>query len=71
MKVSYFEETDSAYIRFGKGPAVDTVKLSEYVNADIAEDGSLIGMEIEYGAKKMLALNSVVIEQHAKDEVTA
>lgn len=71
MKVSYFEETDSAYIKFGEGSSADTVKLSEYVNADIAEDGSLIGIEIEYGAKKMLALNSLVIEQHAKDEVTA
>lgn len=69
MKVSYFEETDSAYISFGKGPATDTVKLSEYVNADIAEDGSLVGIEIEFGAKRMLALNSVVIEQHAKSEV--
>lgn len=70
MKVNYYEETDSAYIRFQTGVvAEETTEVAPNINVDIAKDGTLIGIEIVSKARERLGLNNISIEQHAKSEV--
>ena len=57
MKVSYHEDTDSAYITFHEGlVADDTREIAPNINVDIAADGKLIGIEIVANAKSHLEL---------------
>ena len=47
MKLSYDTRYNIAYIRLREGPAeVETIRLSDQVNVDLAPDGTLHGIEL-------------------------
>jgi len=47
MRITYDKEANVAYISFADGPAeVETHALSDAVNVDIAQDGTLHGIEL-------------------------
>ncbi|MFQ5771198.1 MAG: DUF2283 domain-containing protein [bacterium] len=47
MRLTYDPRYNSAYIRFGeKKKEVDTIKLSDEVNVDLAPDGTIYGIEL-------------------------
>ncbi len=47
MKITYDPRYNIAYIRLhGKRAQVETIKVSEELNIDIAPDGSIYGMEL-------------------------
>ena len=47
MKVKYFMETDTLYIRLNDRPAAQTTELNENVLLDIDQDGKVVGLTIE------------------------
>lgn len=52
MKIEFYKETDSMYISFTEKPSKSTVEISEFVNADLDENGILIGLDIHGNASK-------------------
>jgi uncharacterized protein YuzE len=47
MKFTYDPRYNIAYIRFReKGAEIETIKISDEVNIDIAPDGSIYGLEL-------------------------
>lgn len=47
MRLTYDPRYNMAYIRFGeKKKEVDTIKLSDEVNVDLAPDGTIYGVEL-------------------------
>ena len=47
MKVKYFIETDSLYIKLNDREAVETTELNEYVLVDLDRDGKVVSLTIE------------------------
>ena len=52
MRIEYYKDTDSMYISFADKPAKETIEISELVNADLDENGILIGLDIHGEASK-------------------
>lgn len=48
MKVTYFSDTDTAYIEFRKGDIVETKEISENIYIDIDSQGEIVSMTIEH-----------------------
>ncbi len=47
MKITYESRYNVAYLRFREKPeSVETLKLSDEINIDIAADGTLYGIEL-------------------------
>jgi uncharacterized protein YuzE len=53
VKVRYSPESDILYILIKKGKLKDTVELAEDLFMEIAEDGSIAGIEI-WNARELL-----------------
>ncbi len=53
MKLHYYPETDSLYIEFSDRPGADTVEVASGVVADLAADGSIVGIDIDHASKKL------------------
>ena len=54
MKLSYDPRYNIAYIRFHEKRAqVETVKISEDLNVDMAPDGSIYGVELLNASEKL------------------
>lgn len=58
MKLHYYPETDSLYIELRAAPSAETREISAGLNADFAEDGSLVGLDID-GASGKLDLSTL------------
>jgi uncharacterized protein YuzE len=47
MKLTYDRDNNIAYLRLrSKGAEVDTIRISDAMNIDIAPDGSVFGIEL-------------------------
>jgi uncharacterized protein YuzE len=47
MKLTYDPKRNIAYIRFHeKGPTVETIRISDALNVDMAPDGTVYGVEL-------------------------
>jgi uncharacterized protein YuzE len=53
MKLHYYAETDSLYIEFQAKPGSDSVEIAPGVVADFAQDGSIVGLDIDHASKKL------------------
>lgn len=53
MKLSYYPETDSAYIDFNRGISAETHVIVDGLNADVDAEGRLLGIEFEYASKHL------------------
>ena len=62
MKVYYDEKVDALYLEFGRGKPDGVVEISEGVNLDFTDEGSLIGIEILNTSKK-IDLNTILSYQ--------
>lgn len=58
MKFHYYEETDSLYIDLSSRTSVDSKEVSPGVVLDYAEDGQIVGIDIQH-ASKIIDLNSI------------
>ena len=52
MKLHYYPETDSLYIELKAAPGAETREVAPGVNADLAADGTIVGLDID-GASKL------------------
>ncbi|PAU80187.1 hypothetical protein CK501_11140 [Halovibrio salipaludis] len=50
MKLNYDKETDSLYIHLSEALAVDSDEVKEGIVLDYAEDGSLVGIDIQHAS---------------------
>ena len=48
MKVKYFIETDTLYIKLNDREATETTELNENVLVDMDGDGKVVGLTIEH-----------------------
>jgi uncharacterized protein YuzE len=64
MKITYFEDTDTAFIVFSKADPVETQEISENMYIDIDASGNPVSMTIEH-AKASGALTKLEYEQVA------
>ena len=53
MKLHYYPETDSAYVKFSNKPGTETVVVADGLNVDLGANGELIGLEIEHASKHL------------------
>ena len=53
MKLSYYPETDSAYIDFNQGLSAETHVIVDGLNAELDSDGRLLGIEFERASKHL------------------
>ena len=51
MKLHYYPETDSLYIELQSMPGVDTREVAEGVIADLGEDGSVVGIDLDRASR--------------------
>jgi uncharacterized protein YuzE len=52
MKLSYDAATDALYIHLSERPSVDSNEVSDGVVLDYAEDGTLVGIDVQHASKK-------------------
>ncbi len=53
MKLHYYPETDSLYIELKATPGVETREVATGLNADIDEDGTVVGIDIDLASTKL------------------
>lgn len=53
MKLHYYPETDSLYISFRDGAAVDAIEVVEGLVADMDAAGMVIGLDIVRASEQM------------------
>lgn len=51
MKLHYYPETDSLYIELKAAPGVETREIADGLNADIAADGTVVGLDIDRASR--------------------
>jgi uncharacterized protein YuzE len=66
MKIAYYPETDSLYIDLAERPSVETEEISEGVNLDYDENGTVVGIDIDSASKK-LDLRTVVLTNFPRE----
>jgi uncharacterized protein YuzE len=52
MKIYYDRDVDAAYLKLSEAQPTGVVEVSEGINVDVTEDGSVVGIEILDAAKK-------------------
>ena len=65
MKITYFQDTDTALIQFSQNEVEETQELSENIYLDVDKAGNLVNMTIEH-AKASKALSSFTYEEKSK-----
>lgn len=58
MQIDYDPQSDALYIRFRSGEVDDTLRINQYIYADVDRDGLPVGLEILF-AQKVLATNDL------------
>ncbi len=53
MKIKYYQDTDSLYIDLADRPSSDTREISEGVNLDYDDQGTLVGIDIDLASQKL------------------
>ncbi len=62
MKFNYYVETDSLYIDLAEKSSVESVEISEGIVIDYAENGNIVGIDIDQASKK---INISSLETHS------
>jgi uncharacterized protein YuzE len=70
MKITYFNDTDTALMEFTENVVKETREVSENVYIDIDERGNLVSMTIEH-AKTTTHLPDISYQQIEKEKITA
>ncbi|MDP1614087.1 MAG: DUF2283 domain-containing protein [Sulfuritalea sp.] len=52
MRLSYDQATDSLYIHLSERVSVDSDEVRDGVVLDYADDGSLVGIDVQHASKK-------------------
>jgi len=72
MKVTYDRDRNIAYIRLRpKGGEVETIRVSDELNVDIAPDGSVYGIELLNANEQLRAADDgrlVLVEQDGREQ---
>jgi uncharacterized protein YuzE len=53
VKLHYYPETDSLYIELNSSPGVEAREIVAGLVADIGNDGSVVGLDIDQASKKL------------------
>ena len=53
MKLHYYPETDSLYIELSAQAGRDVKLLADGINADFAENGDLVGLDIDQASRRV------------------
>jgi uncharacterized protein YuzE len=53
MKLNYYPDTDTLYIALSEEASTDSDEIAEEVVVDYAEDGRVVGIEIDHASKKI------------------
>ena len=69
MKLRYYSDTNSAYVKFNNVPGVRTLVVVDGVNVDLGADDEVVGIEFEYAAKHLDA--TTMEEERARQEAAA
>lgn len=70
MKLSYDAVTDSLYIHLSEHTSVDSDEVADGVVLDYAEDGALVGIDLQHASKKV-EMDSVILQHLPLREVQA
>jgi uncharacterized protein YuzE len=62
MKFHYYKETDSLYIDLSSRTSIDSKEVSEGVVIDYADDGQIVGIDIQQ-ASKIVDLTSLEADE--------
>jgi uncharacterized protein YuzE len=65
MKINYYPETDSFYIRFSDQESAESLEISEGVVVNYDETGKLVGMNIDNATHKV-KLEEFILHQLPK-----
>jgi len=52
MRLQYDRETDSLYIHLSERPGADAEEVADGVVLDFAEDGALVGIDIQHASTR-------------------
>ena len=63
MKIRYFPDTDSLYIKFKDGPSAETREILDGLNIDVDAAGAVVGFDIDHLAQ--LAANLAALDAGA------
>ncbi len=63
MRITYYPETDSAYIRFSEADAVDTEEVAPSTVLDLDAEGNVVGIEIYSSAAERLDFSRIRLER--------
>ena len=55
MKISYFEDTDTALFEFTSERVAETREVSENIYLDLDENGNLVSMTIEHAGLRSVS----------------
>lgn len=70
MQMDYDPATDSLYIHLSERISVDSDEVVEGVVLDYAEDGSLVGIDLQHASKKV-EMDSLVLRHLPLREMQA
>lgn len=72
MRVTYYPETDSAYIRLSDVDSVDSEEVAPATVVDLDAEGNVVGIEIWSDAAERIDLSRIRLERKPeKDSDTA
>jgi uncharacterized protein YuzE len=57
MKVRYFEDTDTLYIKLSDRQPTQTQELNENLTVELDKDGKVVGLTIEHAKESQGKLN--------------
>jgi len=73
MKLTYDRDRNIAYLRLRpKGAQVETIRVSDELNVDIAPDGSIYGIELLNANEQLRAADGdrlVLVENDGREQV--
>lgn len=70
MKLSYDKQTDSLYIHLSERISVVSDEVADGVVLDYADDGSLVGIDVQHASKKA-DIHSLSISHMPLGEIAA
>jgi len=62
MKLNYYKDTDSLYIKLSPKPSSDSREIAEGIVLDFDAEGNITGIDIDNASKK-IDLHEVILSQ--------
>ena len=70
MKITYFQDTDTLYLKFNNNPIVETQEIKENTLVDIDQQGNICAITLEQ-AKSLTDLNAFSLETIVAPELAS